>query len=335
MSREPPTPPPSPPGRRLAWWFTGLSTHARLTGLAVTGAAVLAITVGLTSLAWSSTPPPPTRWQGLVPSPPTSTPPVTETDPHAPPPPARAVPAERSPTPSLPPPPRPTAPDNSGGDEGGDDEFVTWAIMDLHTGAITGSPTLAQTSTTASMIKAWLVADYLRLHGDPGPQRRAEFSLIIRDSDNVHTQTLFEELGQEESIHRLIRLCGLTDSSAIPQRWSNTLLSGRDTARMGACLANGTAAGEEWTEWLMEEMRLVRGLGDFGIRHALPPGARGGVAIKNGWVIRSDVGEYHVNCLAIGNGWSMGVLTRYPAHLGYEHGAEICRRLAAEHLPLT
>jgi hypothetical protein len=39
-----------------------------------------------------------------------------------------------------------------------------------------------------------------------------------------------------------------------------------------------------------------------------------------------------VSCMAFGDGWSMGVLTRFPAELGYLHGGEICRQLAEEHL---
>lgn len=210
--------------------------------------------------------------------------------------------------------------------------FTAWAIMDLRSGAITGSPNLGQTSTTASMIKAWLVADYLRQTSDPPPRRLEDLSVIIRDSRNALAQELFEELGEEESIHRLIDICQLTDSSAVPGYWSNTRLSPRDTVRMGACLADGRAAGPQWTSWLLDEMRQVRGLGDFGIRHAFPEELRVGIAIKNGWVVRDESGEYHVNCLAVGDTWSMGVMTRYPAQLGYQHGAEICRSLAAEHL---
>lgn len=210
--------------------------------------------------------------------------------------------------------------------------FTSWAIMDLDTGEIVGSANLAETSTTASMIKAWLVADYLRRTEDPPEDRLEEFRLIIRDSNNAYAQKLFVELGEEASIYRLIDICGLTDSHAVPGYWSNTALSPRDTARMGACLADGRAAGPEWTSWVLAEMRQVRGLGDFGIRHAFPAGQRSTIAIKNGWVIRDGSGEYHVNCLAVGDGWSMGVMTRYPARLGYQHGAEICRSLAAEHL---
>lgn len=216
-------------------------------------------------------------------------------------------------------------------------EFVSWALLDLRTGDLTGSYNRAETSTTASMIKAWIAADELRRTAEagrrPAAERLRQLRLVIRDSDNQYAELIFGELGRQASIERLIDICELTDSRADSWGWSTTRLSARDTVRMGACLADGRAAGPEWTDWLLDEMRAVRGLGDFGIRKALPPEAAAEVAIKNGWVIREQLGEYHVNCLAIGDGWSMAVLTRYPAELGYEYGAERCRSLAAEHLP--
>jgi hypothetical protein len=218
-------------------------------------------------------------------------------------------------------------------------DFVGWAIMDLNTGQITGSDNYAQLSTTASMIKAWLVADFLQQHGavPDDPERLHQLSAMIRESHNQYTHDLFAELGGDESIQRLISRCGLTDAEAVPWYWSNTRLSPRDTARMGACLANGRAAGDApgtggRTDWLIEEMRNVEPWGAFGIPEAFPQGERDGIAVKNGWVIRSATDEYHVSCMAFGDGWSMGVLTRFPAELGYLHGGEICRQLAEEHL---
>lgn len=300
--------------------------------MTLTGAGVLSLAMVLTAAAWSAPQSSPSRWVNSV---------ANEQPPESVPAPAHeplrplAVQPQRSPTPAPPPPPPPLPPVGDG------DEFVTWAVMDLATGSITASGNATATSTTASMIKVWLVADYLRrAESAPDSSRLSELSTIVRDSNNPLAQELFEELGEEASIHRLIDICGLTDSHAVPGSWSSTRLSGRDTARMGACIADGRAAGPgQWTDWLLSEMRQVRGVGDFGIRDALPPGQRSSVAIKNGWVIRDDANEWHVNCLAIGDGWSMGVLTRYPAEVGYpghgyRQGAEICRSLAAEHLPL-
>jgi hypothetical protein len=218
-------------------------------------------------------------------------------------------------------------------------DFVGWAVVGYGGDGVTllSSDNATEVSTTASMIKAWIAADYLRRAAEagrqPSPARLAELSEVIRDSDNGYAQTFFQELGEHESIERLIDICGLPYARAYPNQWSSTQLSPVDAALMGTCIADGRAAGPEWTEWLLKEMRLVRGIGDFGIRDALPPEQRSSVAIKNGWVERTHQDAWHVNCLAIGDSWTMGVMTRYPAKLGYEHGAEICRSLAAEHLP--
>src|SRR5204863_138178 len=80
---------------------------------------------------------------------------------------------------------------------------------------------------------------------------------------------------------RLITMCGLTDSSAVPNEWGTTRLSARDAVRMGDCIADGTAAGPTWTPWVLDMMRKVRGVGDFGIRDVLPPAQAAKVAIKN------------------------------------------------------
>jgi hypothetical protein len=212
--------------------------------------------------------------------------------------------------------------------------FASWALLDLRTNTITGSPNLAETSDTASMIKAWLAADYLRRAAaeaqTPSQSRLDELSIMIRDSDNAAAQDIYGLNGGTESIDRLIAICGLTDSRATPGYWSNTEVSARDTARMGACIADGRAAGPTWTAWLLNEMRLVRGTGDFGARLALRTEVASQVAIKNGWLLRSEDGLYHIACLAIGKDWVLGVLTRYPGQLGLEYGQQLCQTVGEQ-----
>ena len=48
-------------------------------------------------------------------------------------------------------------------------EFFSWALLDRKTGKISGSPNMTATSSTESMIKAWIVSDYLRQLGDKEP----------------------------------------------------------------------------------------------------------------------------------------------------------------------
>lgn len=214
----------------------------------------------------------------------------------------------------------------------GVDGWYAWSVLDRRTGEITGSENLAETSTTASMIKSWIVADYLRRTVEAGrtptETELADATKIIRDSDNTLTQEFYNNLGRSVTIERLLSLCELTDSNVAEDGgWSRTELSPRDTARLGACIADGTAAGPEWTDWLLEEMRQVRGAGDFGIRKAFPSAVSETIAIKNGWVDRTREQENHVNCLAIGDTWTMGVMLRYPVAQGYQYGMDNCQKI--------
>ncbi len=212
------------------------------------------------------------------------------------------------------------------------DGWYAWSVLDRRTGEIIGSENMTETSTTASMIKSWIVADYLRRTVEAGrtptETELAEATKIIRDSDNTLTQEFYKNLGGSVTIKRLLSRCELTDSNVAEDGgWSRTELSPRDTARLGECIADGTAAGPEWTDWLLEEMRSVRGTGDFGIRKAFPSAVSENIAIKNGWVDRTREQENHVNCLAIGDTWTMGVMLRYPVAQGYQVGMDNCQKV--------
>lgn len=211
----------------------------------------------------------------------------------------------------------------------------SWSLMDTRTGEISGSRNMAETNTTASLIKSWLVADYLRRTTEagktPSDAKLADATKIIRDSDNTRAEQFYNDLGRAASIKRLLSTCKLTDSRvATDGGWSRTQLSPRDTARLGACIADRRAAGAKWTEWLLDEMRAVRGAGDFGIRKAFPAAQQKQIAIKNGWVDRTKEQEIHINCLAIGDGWTMGVMVRYPIELGYDYGMKNCQKITEQ-----
>ncbi|TDC83353.1 hypothetical protein E1193_08940 [Micromonospora sp. KC606] len=210
--------------------------------------------------------------------------------------------------------------------------WYAWSVLDARTGKFIGSENMAETSTTASLIKSWIVADYLRTTAEdgktPSDAKLADATLIIRDSDNTRTEQFYNSVGRSASIKRMISICETTDSSPSADKgWSRTNLSPRDTARLGACIKDGRAAGPKWTKWLLNEMRLVRGTGDFGIRKAFPAAERRTIAIKNGWVDRTREQEIHVNCLAIADDWTMGVMVRYPIGLGYEYGMKNCQKI--------
>jgi hypothetical protein len=211
--------------------------------------------------------------------------------------------------------------------------FWAWALLDGITGQISGSPNLNAVNDTASMIKAWLGADYLRRAAERG-QRPTDsqlrmVSIMIRDSDNAAAESVYRANGATASINRLFSLCGLSESRATAGSWSRTYLTPRDAVRMGKCIADGRAAGQQWTAWLLTEMRSVRGYGRFGIIQALPAEVAKTTAIKNGWLLRSD-GLMRINCLAIGKDWILAVETRYKGSLGEAHGINICKSVAAQ-----
>jgi hypothetical protein len=206
--------------------------------------------------------------------------------------------------------------------------------MNRQTGTIVGSRNWNQTNMTASMIKAWLAADYLRRAAENGQQpsaaRMNEIKTMIRDSANGPASTLWTELGKSQTIARMISICRLTDSKA-GDGWSTTRLSARDTCRIAHAIGTGAAAGPTWTDYLINEMRAVRGTGNFGIRRAFPSGEQSRIAIKNGWVDRQATQEWNVNCMALGGTWTMAVLTRF-RYTGpdWSPGAAIAKSVATQ-----
>jgi len=211
--------------------------------------------------------------------------------------------------------------------------FLSWALLDRRTHAVVGSENLAARSDTMSMVKAWLAADFLT-HTDPDPDDRTVAMLrrMIVDSDNAAATKVFGLNGGIVTIERMVAVCGLVDSAPNYEenRWSPTIVSARDTVRLGECIATGQAAGPQWTKWLLQQMRDVRGEGDFGARLAFPKQQRSQIAIKNGWFIRPEDQQWHVACLAIAPTWTLAVLLRYPKVLGLDHGKRICQEVAAD-----
>lgn len=209
--------------------------------------------------------------------------------------------------------------------------FWSWALLDTATGAITGSANLAAPSDTASMSKAWVAADYLRRAGEKNQKPSAEtmrrLSTMIRNSDTTYTFEFHKANGNLTSTKRMITLCGLTETIGVQNSWSLTRMSARDVARLALCISDGRAAGPTYTDWLLGEMRAVRGPGRFGVIEIAPPAEQ--VAVKNGWLLRDDK-QWHIACLAIGKGWTLGVMARHAGSLGKDHGAGICRKVAEQ-----
>ncbi|GAA1647629.1 hypothetical protein GCM10009679_60960 [Saccharothrix algeriensis] len=215
------------------------------------------------------------------------------------------------------------------------DGFSSWALLDRRTGEIAGSSNLDAPSDTMSLIKVWLAADFLRRTEYPDQRSLNRLIIMIRDSDNKAAYEFYERNGGREGIERMVELCGLTESEPyrIDGYWSNTVVSARDVVRLGACLADGRAAGPHWTDWLLTQMRLVRGVGDFGPRAVFPPEVASTIAIKNGWLLRAEDKLWHLACLAVTDKWAMSVLLRYPSRYGFDHGRELCASVAEQLKP--
>jgi hypothetical protein len=275
----------------------------------------------------------PTPAAGTTPTPAATTPTPTGTTPAG------------APTAELPPPPPPEpAPALVAGPVNVKvDGFLSWALLDRAADSVAGSKNLTATSTSESVIKIWLAADFLRRTAEarrqPGESRLRQARLAIRDSDDGAAQNLYRAGGGNAAVDRMISRCRLTDTDRFDDSWSQTRMSARDVARLGDCVADGTAAGPRWTRWIMTEMTRVRGTtaardqpsgGRWGIIDALPAELREqGVSMKNGWTLRAT-GQWHVNCLAVTPDRALAVLTRYPAGKGLAYGAKVCAEVTRQ-----
>ena len=240
-------------------------------------------------------------------------------------------------------------------------EFFSWALLDRKTGKISGSPNMTATSSTESMIKAWIVSDYLRQLGDKEPPAAMKelARLAIRRQQRRAANKVHAAAGgsykpssssiPDAVIQRAIKICGLTDTKRGNVKpytgcWSFTRMSPRDAARLGDCIADGKAAGPKWTKWVLDQMSKVRGTTaakDQQVRPAVaagesstacpsrsPPRARS-ASRTAGPRIYSD-GNWHVNCLAVTDKWSLAVMLRYPIRTGLDYGAKVCASVATQ-----
>lgn len=202
--------------------------------------------------------------------------------------------------------------------------YDEWALLDRRAGTIAGSPNSAtEGNTVESMIKPWIVADYLRRLAEdgqtPSPEMLDELTLVIVDSNDPLAESYYVQGGSDEVVGRLVDVCGLRDVRIDPGLWWSTWMTPEDAVRYGECLADGRAAGPQWTQWLLGTMTEVRGSvdqqisgevqgGRWGIIDGLPPELASEVSIKNGFTEYMD--GWHVNCLAIHPDWVLVVMMR-------------------------
>jgi hypothetical protein len=214
------------------------------------------------------------------------------------------------------------------------DGSLSWAYLNRVTGDLYTSPNVTMTSFTESMVKAWIAADELSRAERSGRQPNLRLIVpMVRDSDDYAAQALWLNNGADGSIVRMIQTCHLTDTRIFSGWWSKTLMSARDAVRLGECIASGVAAGPQWTSWLMDEMRQVRGEGRFGIIDAVDPIVAPSLAIKNGWTMHFADNRWRVNCLAIERFWILAVMMVYPRGYGLDYGAQLCASVARQVVP--
>jgi hypothetical protein len=217
------------------------------------------------------------------------------------------------------------------------DGKISWAYLDRVTGTVYSSNNAGDRSATESMIKAWLAADSLTRADAAG--RQPNLGLIVPmivDSNDNAAETIYLNNGADESIRRMIRTCQLGNTSVVSGWWSLTKMSARDAVLLGRCIADGKAAGPHWTNWLLDEMRQVRGEGRFGIIDGVDPKTASTLAIKNGWTLHYGDGIWQVNCLAIDKDWVLAVMMTYGSSRGLAYGAMRCASVAKQVVgPLT
>ena len=157
---------------------------------------------------------------------------------------------------------------------------------------------------------------------------------MIRFSDDNAADTFYSRNGGTASVTRMISTCHLGDTTVTRGWWSKTNISARDLARLGLCIADGTATNPAATTWILEQMRNVGGDGNFGIKFALPESERGALAIKNGWYNHGVDLKWRVNCLAVHADWVLAVESLYPSKLGRPYGEQNCVDVAKSVLAL-
>jgi hypothetical protein len=211
------------------------------------------------------------------------------------------------------------------------DGTISWAYLHRATGQRYSSPNGTATSYTESMVKAWIAADELTRSEQQGRQPNLDLIVpMIRDSDDNAAEVVWLNNGADASTARMIQTCQLIDTRIFSGWWSMTMMSARDAVQLGACIADGVAAGPHWTEWLMAEMRQVRGEGRFGIVDGVDPTTANALAVKNGWTLHYADNHWRVNCLAIDTDWVLAVMLVYPASHDLAYGANLCASVAKQ-----
>lgn len=208
--------------------------------------------------------------------------------------------------------------------------WTAWSLLDRDTDRRIGSTNRGSERTNAeSTIKAWIALDYLRVADEAGRARTAaQLDLVdraIRASDDNAAERMYKELGRDDILADLDRLCGVTVTTSQRFFWSYTQVSADDATAVLDCVLE-LAPRYEDGDRLLAALHGVDPDGAFGIPEVLAPDIP--VAVKNGWTEHSGPAQWNVNCVAAWDRYALAVLVRYPIDRGRGFGEGVCRDVA-------
>lgn len=152
-------------------------------------------------------------------------------------------------------------------------------------------------NVTASIVKVEIMAGVMLKAQDAGRSltswEKSKIIPMIRYSDNNATTQLYTHIGRKNGLTRVSQRLGLTHTYSDPaDHWGLTSTVPEDQARLMEHFSRseGSRLSNANRSYGMLQMRNISSSQDWGVT-AGPP--RGSVALKNGWLPRTD--GWHVN----------------------------------------
>ncbi|WP_419998879.1 serine hydrolase [Streptomyces boninensis] len=174
------------------------------------------------------------------------------------------------------------------------------AVEDLDTGELAHSSAGSGSYDTASIVKVNILAALLLQAQTTGvaltPEQQGEAAIMIRNSDNKATDTLWRAIGAGEGLARANRTLGLTGTTpGSGGQWGLTQTVAEDQLRLlRAVFTRPSPLTDASQEYIQSLMANVAADQDWGVPAAAPDSAG---FVKNGWLPRSASGRWDVNSI--------------------------------------